>query len=745
MKSVISALCVCLLLLSQGCDRQDTPRSSVVVDISTPDSFLKYINPQDSLPAGQYKVVAATSTAGVSGSFTLNVTGDDGVVRTYAGNWSGSGGQDPLSTANPAYTITLKRAGGLTIELHSSVDAYVYLLDRTDRVVAEDNDSGSGTDARIELAKSKIDTSAYAQAYYAAIDPNNERDTFSKWRSANGFDTDPNVVHVVFRDTKDLGYGRDMYVRHGQNGCAYFYVRNYVVNVIPGLPYNTLNLIAAVEKDKQHHFGTNAIEFSDRDNNCDGSEPLFAKFYTFTSAAGNGGTEQRLLTTDLDGRGKKAMPGTCVVCHGGTTRPLLPDGSFPSGALPGASTGEYDLRRGDTHAKLQPLEVDTFEYSDVSGDTRADQEARLKQINEIVYDTYPSFVPTSPTTGEWTGINIREVMDGWYGGDIKDPANTTFDPSYVPPAWQYDPTDNLPPPGSDELFVKVIKPYCLTCHSKRGSDLGINTGGSLTQDIDFSSYDKFISYAAQIEDYVYDRGVMPLSLVNYQAFWNSDAPDILASFLPGFSHANADGSIDPPGKPVSRPGLSYTTTSPVQLNGSASLFASTYSWSVVNAPAGSRYSIDKPDDVAPVLTADMNGSYDVQLIVGNGIEQSQPQTITLTIDSSMTPAPADLTFDTDIQPFMALICATGCHQSAVDNPSTTAVEAGVPGVPLYYDAPSNGLSIYQNVRQRINFKNPADSLLLLKPTGNHHYGASPLTGSDYDKFVNWIMHGAREN
>src|ERR1700687_1879424 len=35
----------------------------------------------------------------------------------------------------------------------------------------------------------QTNTPAYAQAYYAAIDPNNTQDTFAKWKAANGFDT----------------------------------------------------------------------------------------------------------------------------------------------------------------------------------------------------------------------------------------------------------------------------------------------------------------------------------------------------------------------------------------------------------------------------------------------------------------------------------------------------------------------------------------------------------------------------
>jgi hypothetical protein len=60
--------------------------------------------------------------------------------------------------------------------------------------------------------------------------------------------------------------------------------------------------------------------------------------------------------------------------------------------------------------------------------------------------------------------------------------------------------------------------------------------------------------------------------------------------------------------------------------------------------------------------------------------------------------------------------------------------------------------------QRINFKEPIESILLRKPSGNHHYGRCregfDLTDtpgdcngangdrSNYDLFLNWILQGA---
>jgi K319L-like, PKD domain len=159
----------------------------------------------------------------------------------------------------------------------------------------------------------------YAQAYYAVIDPGNKRDTLNKFISHHQNDGS-DWIHVIFRDTLDLGYGRDMYMRahSNDNGCPEiaFYVRNFVVAPVPGFDYGPLNLEAAIKNDTHFHFATNAIEVSraDDDINCTG--PRFLKFFTYVP------TGERSLFIDFDGRGVKAMPQVCVSCHGGTLRPL---------------------------------------------------------------------------------------------------------------------------------------------------------------------------------------------------------------------------------------------------------------------------------------------------------------------------------------------------------------------------------------------------------------------------------------
>ena len=87
----------------------------------------------------------------------------------------------------------------------------------------------------------QTNTTAYAQAYYTAIDPSNQKDTLAKWQAANNIvvgATGPNDHTVVFRDVRDLGYGRRMsgHYEAGATGRIAFFVENYLVNV-PGGGY----------------------------------------------------------------------------------------------------------------------------------------------------------------------------------------------------------------------------------------------------------------------------------------------------------------------------------------------------------------------------------------------------------------------------------------------------------------------------------------------------------------------------
>jgi RHS repeat-associated protein len=87
--------------------------------------------------------------------------------------------------------------------------------------------------------------------------------------------------------------------------------------------------------------------------------------------------------------------------------------------------------------------------------------------------------------------------------------------------------------------------------------------------------------------------------------------------------------------PVANPGPSQTVSvgSTVQLDGSHSTDVDgdplTYSWSILNAPTGSTATLSSSTAVQPTFTADLVGSYTVQLIVNDGTVNSQPATTTI--------------------------------------------------------------------------------------------------------------------
>ena len=201
----------------------------------------------------------------------------------------------------------------------------------------------------------------WTNAYYYVVDPYSERQTLDGWKAVNGYDTCDDELHIIFRDAKDLGYGRDMYMcKHDVGSLAFpegrfaVFVRNFIVKIQGGDPnnYGPINVEAAIEADLTHHVGTNAIEFSPIDPTDPNSEKV-AKFYTFTPA----GDLNRSL--DLDGRGKKPVPQPCLLCHGST---LLPWDTEE--VLASATPWDFpDVQHTLRSAKYNQLEVESFNYS----------------------------------------------------------------------------------------------------------------------------------------------------------------------------------------------------------------------------------------------------------------------------------------------------------------------------------------------------------------------------------------------
>src|SRR6185369_11696120 len=89
----------------------------------------------------------------------------------------------------------------------------------------------------------------------------------------------------------------------------------YLVKTGGSYAFSPINLEAAIVRDPKSLVYLAAIEFSPGP----AGGVSFAKFFNFNVVTG-----VREPMVDIDGRGDKAMPGTCLTCHGGRADALTP-------------------------------------------------------------------------------------------------------------------------------------------------------------------------------------------------------------------------------------------------------------------------------------------------------------------------------------------------------------------------------------------------------------------------------------
>ncbi|MCK4709710.1 MAG: hypothetical protein KAU21_13910, partial [Gammaproteobacteria bacterium] len=305
-QAFIRSLLLSALVVLSACSRDGDVTADKTIAVNQVDNFAAFINPMNGLASGDYVIEANTDSAGDAGDFTLTVTFDDGTSEEYSGSWTAAIGKR-------LYKFTLFSAGGISITLQSSIENNLRLLNSNGLVVAVNGVATAG-DSSISMETSLIDSAAYSSAYYAAVDPNNDKGTLEKWKVANGYyaaKAAGKIIKPRFRDTKDLGYGRGMSMWTNPDGSLYFFVENFQVRTVPGQEYTTLNLEAVLADSRQHHFGTNAIEFSTFPYGAGepsdiGSTHKFNKVYTFDATQGDQtaedhGNEIRIDEVNLDG------------------------------------------------------------------------------------------------------------------------------------------------------------------------------------------------------------------------------------------------------------------------------------------------------------------------------------------------------------------------------------------------------------------------------------------------------------
>ncbi|HSL22882.1 MAG TPA: hypothetical protein VK886_15225 [Vicinamibacterales bacterium] len=381
---------------------------------------------------------------------------------------------------------------------------------------------------------------ATADAYYQATDPFNRRLTLRDWLETNEFlsagapfgpgvpgDIGDGSIQTdalaVYLNGADLGFGRRMYLRRNADGALASYVENYGFdhdNDISTPPrfegVADLDILDSAEtRTVNDLIATVCMEYKAPDDDPTG--PKRVTFYTYAA----NGSRVGINGLNLDGRGDKAQPGVCNVCHGGAPKPPV-NGVYPD--------------KGNTDAYFLPWDVATFKFDTRPGSpfTREAQESQFKNFNEAVLRHHEQQLEFDPIAG----INRRkapvELIRGWYGGATMP--NDTFNEDFVPLGWR--PSDERGvPAGSGRIYREVIGPYCRACHIQRERSL------------DFATYKGFITFKAAIQDLVYtvpfsggggddigtrpgdDRAVMPLALRTYNNFWNSNAPELLCKFL----------------------------------------------------------------------------------------------------------------------------------------------------------------------------------------------------------------------
>lgn len=587
----------------------------------------------------------------------------------------------------------------------------------------------------------QTDTPAYAQAYYAAIDPNNTKDTLAKWKAANGFDTGTGTqVTAIFGDSRDLGFGRRMTARQNADGTLAFLVENYLVKTGAAYGFSPLNLEAAIVRDPKSLVYVAAVEFSPGP----AGGVSFTKFFNFNIV-----TSVRENTVNLDGRGDKAMPGPCLTCHGGRADALMPPDASGKPRF-NLLQNAVSRTRGDVQGQLPPFEVGDFQFSATPGYTRAEQEAQLKTMNRMILCSYPLPAPSMfaedacrrpASSGEWQGTAAALVKASYGGDGLPNPA---YGDAYAPASWAA--------AGQTPLYTTAVAPACRACHLMRGT--------GMQSDIDLTTYEKFQPYAQRTYSTVVNRGNMPLAKVPYDAFHGSSGENVLAEFLvaQGFAARDASGAPLRPGRPIADPGPDRVLRQgSTRLSGTGSLYANAYTWSIASGPNGAvpatGATLTDASTAQPTFNVATDGTYVLSLVVGNGSAESAPTSLTLVVNNALTPAPDAIRFS-DIKAVLqdGFKCQ-GCHGPASTLPApihfTNADRDGDGTV----GSATDDAWYYAEVRSRVNFAEIAASDLLRKPQGFHHRGGkgdgfdtSVAPGqprrAKYDLFLNWALNGA---
>jgi hypothetical protein len=230
---------------------------------------------------------------------------------------------------------------------------------------------------------------------------------------------------ATYINKMDLNLVRRMSATQSSPDNIAFYVCNNPGPV--GSTQREVNNVIGTALDGKREVACVAMEWSATQGIND-NKPL-TKFLSF------GPDGSLLLSVNLDGRGEKFLPGTCVACHGGTHY----SGKFPD--KHGTSASPF------IGSAFLTFDTGNYLFSTDNGLGKSEQQAAIKELNKLVIATERDYVGTSP---------VKTLYDGWYAG-----GRSTLDEDYVPAAWA---NIELTRPGAARLYREVVGTSCRTCH-----------------------------------------------------------------------------------------------------------------------------------------------------------------------------------------------------------------------------------------------------------------------------------------
>jgi hypothetical protein len=332
-----------------------------------------------------------------------------------------------------------------------------------------DQPPGPNLDGPRYLSHKPILTVAETQAYYAATAA---PATLTEFLAKYGLDAPGLPMEARYYNAGDLGIGRHMKCAKfptaaGEGfACA---VENY--GLFGGLESDAISQLVSPAATP---LATVAMVYT---------PPATApNAVTFVAYSGGGA---RLDQAQLDTQGDNmSIPGNCLNCHG--------------------SSASYDpATHAVTGARFLPFDPAAFDYANVAGATRHEQEEAFRRMNEMVGAGEPA-------------LGDGELVDGLYNGQV-DTVGNTADTRFVPAGWSHDGTQA-------KVYREVVAPYCRSCHASQGPGHVV---------LDFTDATEMKGMAAQVAKSVCNRNdlAMPNAEQTLRRFWQGRARAYLVAFL----------------------------------------------------------------------------------------------------------------------------------------------------------------------------------------------------------------------